>query len=181
MDRRRFLKSVGAGAAVGLASQTAAAGEDREHSMEKRDLRAAPCGLYCGVCGDYANGVCHGCRCDCGKCIGQGHADICEIVQCVNSRKLESCADCKELPCTKLIQFTFHPVWRTHLPCIENLRRRKRIGTDAWIEEREAYWKDEKNLRAWKALGEECERRATELRKANEQQGRYHRQASVVR
>lgn len=167
MDRRRFLKGMGVAAAVGLAAQAAVAREEGEHAMDKHDYRAAPCGLYCGICGDYSNDVCHGCRCDCGKCIGQGHEDGCDIAKCVNSRGLESCADCKELPCTKLIQFTVDPIWRTHLSCIENLRRRRKIGTKAWLSEQEAYWKDEKKLRAWKWLGEECARRWEEFRKAD--------------
>lgn len=138
--------------------------------VDERDYRAAPCGLYCGICGDFLRDVCHGCGCDCGKCIGKGHFDNCEIAKCVKGRKLESCADCGELPCTKLIQFTAHPIWRTHLPCIENLRRRKKIGTQAWIEEQEGYWRDDKRCRQRAWLGAECERRADEFRKADEQQ-----------
>lgn len=33
-------------------------------------LLALPCGLYCGICIDLANGECHGCGCGCGKCAG---------------------------------------------------------------------------------------------------------------
>ena len=165
MDRRGFLKGVGV-TAMGFAAHAATAKEE-EHPEGRHDYRAAPCGLYCGVCGDYTNDVCHGCRCDCGKCIGQGHEDGCDIAKCVNSRKLESCADCKELPCSRLTQFTFDPIWRTHSPCIENLRRRKKIGTDAWLKEQEAFWKDDRKRRAWDYLGAECERRMDEFRKAD--------------
>ena len=131
---------------------------------------AAPCGLYCGICADYRNDICHGCGCDCGKCIGKDHAQGCDIAKCVNGRRLESCADCKEFPCSRLIQFTVDPVWRTHSPCIENLRRQKKIGTKAWIREQEAFWQDDKRRRAWNWLGSECERRMEEFRKTDGKQ-----------
>jgi hypothetical protein len=42
---------------------------------------------------------------------------------------------------------TCDPVFLTSAPCIENLRRRKTIGTKKWVKEQEAYWADEDNLR----------------------------------
>ena len=119
---------------------------------------AAPCGLYCGICLDHMNAECHGCGCSCGQCAGKWHGERCLIAQCVHSGKLESCAQCKDLPCTRLIQFAVDPVWRTHAPCIENLRRRREIGTKAWLEEQEAHWQDESLRKAWISLYEECGR-----------------------
>jgi len=49
---------------------------------------------------------------------------------------LASCAECDDLPCTRLIQFANDPIWRTHLPVLENLRRIQRIGVEAWLDER---------------------------------------------
>lgn len=120
---------------------------------------AARCGLYCGICVDCINNECHGCGCDCGKCAGQWHDEHCAIALCVHAKGLESCAQCDELPCTQLIQFTVDPIWRTHLSCIENLHRRRRIGTEAWLREQEAYWQDERRRGRWIRLFEECSRR----------------------
>jgi hypothetical protein len=128
-----------------------------------RLVLAAPCGLYCGVCEEAG---CHGCGCECGSCSGQGHAQICGIAQCVKGKGLESCADCQDMPCTELIQFTYDPVWRTHAPCIENLRRRRMIGVQAWLQEQEAYWRDDTRRRDWRRLGEECSRRAQEFKES---------------
>ena len=119
-------------------------------------LLAAPCGLYCAICGDRAAGECHACGCNCGHCAGTGHVEICAIAQCVRQRGLESCAACADLPCTRLIQFTVDPIWRTHAACIENLRRRRQIGTDAWLREQEAYWADTGARASWDTLSAEC-------------------------
>jgi hypothetical protein len=114
---------------------------------------AAPCGLYCGICSDFDAGRCTGCT------VGEPYDESCDIIRCARGRKLETCASCPELPCTLLIQFTADPIWRTHLPCIENLRRQREIGQKAWLEEQAAYWKSEDRRRRWLSLSLECERR----------------------
>lgn len=125
--------------------------------------QAAPCGLYCGICPDNVEKhLCHGCGCACGKCTGTAHIDRCAIAKCVEGRALESCADCGDLPCTELIQFCVDPIWRTHLPVIENLRRRKKIGTERWLAAQERYWADAKRRDRWSALAAECSRRHRE-------------------
>ncbi len=162
MDRRDFLKAVGVAAVAAAHTVDATESEAKPMDASSKPSPAAPCGLYCGVCPDYTSGTCHGCKCKCGKCIGTGHASVCEIYKCVAAKDLKSCSDCGDLPCTQLIQFTVDPVWRTHTPCIENLRRQKKIGVDAWIREQEAYWKDPKRLKRWNNLGAECDRKASE-------------------
>ena len=135
-------------------------------SQDRPALLAPPCGLYCGICMDHVNGECHGCGCDCGKCAGTAHSENCAIAGCARSKGVESCAQCKELPCTRVIQFTVDPIWRTHAPCIENLRRRRQIGTDAWLREQRDYWSDERARQKWLAMYEECSRKAREPRKS---------------
>jgi hypothetical protein len=111
--------------------------------LDNRSNLAAPCGLYCGVCSDFVlDGVCHGCGCDCGQCAAGPHRRACHIYRCVTERELGSCAECDDFPCTRIIQFAYDPIWRTHLPVLENLRRIRRIGTEAWLDEQEAYWAD---------------------------------------
>lgn len=129
---------------------------------------ATPCGLYCGICMMYLDGKCHGCGCGCGNCLSKVREKQCGILQCVHSRKIESCAQCDELPCTRLIQFTVDPIWRTHAPCIENLHRRKKIGTDMWLAEQETHFQDQLNRRRWLDLFQECFRRHQEEIKSSQ-------------
>jgi hypothetical protein len=158
MNRRNFLKNAAA-AATGLAAMRALADEPRRTVMDKASL-APPCGLYCGICGDHVNGECDGCGCRCGRCAGDAHAKSCDIAKCAKGKGLETCAQCQDLPCTRVIVFTCDAVWRTHAPCIENLRRQQKIGVPAWLKEQEAYWSDEAKRKRWRALHQECSDRA---------------------
>ena len=122
---------------------------------------AAPCGLYCGSCIDYLlYKHCHGCGCNCGTCAASGHHKRCEIYRCcIEQKNLETCADCKELPCSNLIRFCYSPVWLHHLPVIENLRRQKNIGTAEWLKEQKETWSNEWYLQRWLWLQKNCESR----------------------
>jgi len=53
-----------------------------------------------------------------------------------------------------------------HLPVIENLRRRKTVGTERWLKEQKEIWKNEWYLRRWVWLQKECEER---LKKASKE------------
>lgn len=120
-------------------------------------ILAAPCGLYCGLCDSYLEGLCHGCGCEKQDCKAEWHHKHCIIFECLKKRKLSGCHECKDFPCTSIIQFTFDPVWKTHLMCIENLQRRKKIRTEAWIKEQKTFWGKNKKLRdKWIKLKKEC-------------------------
>jgi hypothetical protein len=117
----------------------------------------APCGLYCGICDDLAAGDCAGCGsdCTCGQCAACWHHAHCKIVACVRGKGYRTCAECDDLPCTRLIEFAYDPIWRSHLPVIENLRRIRKIGAEAWLAEQAAYWQDdERRLRQHYAKAE---------------------------
>ena len=171
MNRRAFLKASAAGAAAiclakcaGVAETASAAPAATGPAKAAEDV--ALCGLYCDICKSKIDGECHGCGCSCGKCAGAAHRSSCTIAKCAAERKLESCADCKDLPCTRVIQFAHDPIWRTHSVCVENLRRRKAIGTAAWLKEQEAFWKDNpKDRQRWLALYAECDKRYNEAPK----------------
>jgi hypothetical protein len=123
---------------------------------ERRKL-AAPCGLYCGNCSErLLDKTCHGCACDCGQCTAGPHRAACYIYRCVTERGLENCAECDDFPCTRIIQFAYDPIWRSHLPVLENLWRIQRIGVEAWLDEQEAYWTDQRRLNRWLRLQTEC-------------------------
>ncbi|MCR4405542.1 MAG: DUF3795 domain-containing protein [Anaerolineae bacterium] len=125
----------------------------------ERKMLAAPCGLYCGSCTELLlDDTCHGCGCECGECAAGPHHNVCAIYHCcVIEKGLETCAGCDDFPCTQLIQFAYDPIWRTHLPVLENLRRIQRIGVEAWLDEQQAYWADRKRLDRWLQLHRECE------------------------
>lgn len=127
---------------------------------EKRDL-AAPCGLYCGACIAYViSKTCHGCLCTCGNCDAQSLRKKCRIYGCCSKqRNIEDCSNCGDFPCSSLMQFCYDPVWTTHLTIIENLRRRKKLGKDKWLEEQARTWRDRKYLCRWLLLQEKCSRR----------------------
>lgn len=122
---------------------------------------AAPCGLYCGACIDYlVYKNCHGCGCNCGTCAASEHHKRCGVYKCcVEQKGHETCRECKELACSKLIQFCYNPVWLYHLSVIENLRRQKAIGTEKWLKEQKETWSIERYLQRWLWLQKECKSR----------------------
>jgi len=177
MERRDALK-VGVTSLVALAgAETAALSEQRAADAPAEDLAgkdrfAAPaCGLFCEACSEWTKGNCHGCGCDCGKCIGSSHPAQCTINNCAKRKGVASCADCSEFACTKLIMHANDPIWRTHASCLENLRRRKAIGTKAWIAEQREYYADKDNLRKQQFLEAECKQKLGKLKR----QGEYKR------
>lgn len=121
---------------------------------------AAPCGLYCGVCSTFLEGSCHGCGCDLNDCFAAKKHKVCAIYQCVRRKGFQDCSSCNDFPCTELIQFTFDPIMRTHLPVLDNLARRKEIGIEAWIKEQRKYWKENPaRFDEWVSFHQECKRK----------------------
>jgi len=127
------------------------------------------CGLYCGICTDYTDCECEGCGCTSPNTAAAWHNTHCEIALCVASRGHESCADCDELACTKLIHFAYDPIWRSHLPVIENCRRIRRIGTEAWLNEQRAYFENDRNRRVWQRLHRQCGKELQRFRAESEE------------
>ncbi len=127
---------------------------------------AAPCGIYCGTCPAYVDEKCHGiCGCSCGKCVGAVYAKQCAIAKCVFGRKMKSCADCPELPCSKLIAMTADLLYSGHRGGIENLRRRKKIGDEVWLAEQKELWSDPKRRDLQVKLIRETWQKAAEYQK----------------
>lgn len=156
LNRRALVRAAGA-AVAGLAIGATA---DGGSTTEERSLLAPPCGLYCGSCDDFVHEICHGCGCRCGHCNGNAQASGCVIRQCADRRGVEHCGLCAELPCTALIAFCHDPIWFSHGVAIENLRRRARIGTAAWLAEQADYWSDPDRMRRMLFLLAECKERA---------------------
>jgi len=124
---------------------------------EGRFKLAAPCGLYCGVCSNYVDGMCHGCGCTANDCFAGKKHVICSIYKCTLEKSIEDCSLCRDFPCTKLIQFVYDPIMKTHSPAINNLERRRKIGVEAWLKEQEDYWKNNVDkFKEWIQFHEEC-------------------------
>lgn len=126
---------------------------------------ATPCGLYCGVCSTFLEGVCHGCGCQAEDCLAAKKHRVCFIYRCVLEKGFQDCSSCDDFPCTKLIQFAFDPVMRTHLPVLDNLARRRKIGIEAWIKEQQTYWKDNQvKFDEWISFHQECKRKRRQIK-----------------
>jgi len=127
---------------------------------------AASCGLYCGVCSTFLEGSCHGCGCEANDCFAAKKHEVCTIFKCVREKGFQDCSLCNDLPCTELIQFAFDPIMRTHLPVIDNLARRRKIGIKAWIKEQQKYWKENQTrFDEWILFHQECKRKRKEASK----------------
>jgi hypothetical protein len=95
---------------------------------------AGCCGDFCGKCPDYPD--------QCAGCIPTDHMD-CYFVKCCVERSLEHCGFCGDFPCKRLRDFVpddrpgcapgYH---------IEELRRRKTVGTETWLGTQREKWKD---------------------------------------
>jgi hypothetical protein len=131
--------------------------------MSKDLMLVAPCGLYCGVCSTLHEEACHGCGCDADDCFAAKKHRVCTIYQCVRERGLQDCSFCDEVPCTTLIQFTFDPIMKTHLPVLNNLARRQKIGMEAWVKEQQKYWKENPaRFDKWISFHGRCKRKRRE-------------------
>ena len=129
----------------------------------------APCGLYCGSCVDYVEYKrCHGCNCTCGTCASLKHHELCDIYKCCVEKNIDTCQGCDDLPCSKLIQFCYSPIWTHHFPVIENLRRQKAVGTEKWLKEQREIWSSEWYLKRWLWLQKECEKKLQRFQKEAE-------------
>lgn len=108
------------------------------------------CGLYCGACSsmllsekeagdqrlaklklDYEDSACAGCA-------GGANPD-CEFILCNQEHGSECCALCPEFPCQQITKFS-QDEWAHHIDVIDNLKRIKEIGVDAWLKEQREKW-----------------------------------------
>jgi hypothetical protein len=99
-------------------------------------LELPPRGALCEICKDYKK------RCD--GCIEtEGNPwflrrftklKVCPIYACVAKKKIEHCAECKEFPCKKFLDW-YNPTigfFRSALARTGSLFLRRKIGTERW-------------------------------------------------
>ncbi|MBW2599502.1 MAG: DUF3795 domain-containing protein [Deltaproteobacteria bacterium] len=120
--------------------------------MEDKKKLAAPCGLYCGVCGILMahrdNNVkfkerlapvygvnpedirCEGCLSD----DVFFYCKVCPIKDCVGQKGIEGCHQCDEFPCRIIEDFPI-PVGKKVI--LRSIPAWRKLGTEKWIEEEE--------------------------------------------
>jgi hypothetical protein len=123
----------------------------------KPDWDVSICGLNCAQCDMYQAGHgdeklrneivewfekerneivkseqirCEGCR---GSLDAHWSSD-CKMMSCANKKGLEYCFQCGDFPCKMLTDFASDGISH-HKRTVENLKRMKEIGIDAWIAE----------------------------------------------
>jgi hypothetical protein len=104
---------------------------------------AAPCGLYCGTC-ECLGVNCQGCGHQMGKPFwaAQFNMEICPLYDCsANKKEIEHCGMCNDLPCEIFISLrdpslSDEEFEKSLAERQENLRRRKQVGTEKWLEEK---------------------------------------------
>ncbi|MBI4831072.1 MAG: DUF3795 domain-containing protein [Candidatus Lindowbacteria bacterium] len=109
---------------------------------------AAPCGLYCGVCGFYRayktdnqklkeklgsfygiepkDIVCEGCLSD----VVFGFCRACAVRACALEKNIEGCFECAEFPCVHIENYPFD-VAKKYI--MSGTKRRREFGTEKWI------------------------------------------------
>ena len=120
--------------------------------MENKEKLAAPCGLYCGVCGVYIahrdNNIkfkerlatVYGVSVDHVKCDGCLSDELfvycktCPIRSCTIEKGIEGCHQCNDFPCTLIEDFSFPVEKKVMLRAIPS---RRELGTERWMEEEE--------------------------------------------
>ncbi len=110
--------------------------------MKKDSLLAAPCGIYCGECPELGK-QCEGCGHIEGKPFWAAsfNVEVCPLYVCpVTEKKLEHCGQCETFPCDTFLSMRDPSM--TDAQFEESLsrrqaalRRRKEVGTEAWMEE----------------------------------------------
>jgi hypothetical protein len=101
---------------------------------DKDDHKAGCCGDYCGKCPNYTV--------ECAGCVPEDHTD-CHFVKCCLDKGIEHCGLCGDFPCRKIKEFV--PDDRPGCPAgyhIEELYRRKGLGTPAWLEAQRRKWEE---------------------------------------
>jgi hypothetical protein len=109
------------------------------------DKHYAPgCGIYCGTC-EHLGKICRGCGYVEGKPFWTAELkmELCPLYDCcMHKKRLEHCGECTELPCELFRNFhdpalTPQEAQKAVIERQESLLKRKEIGTERWLEEKE--------------------------------------------
>lgn len=100
--------------------------------MEAEVWDISVCGLNCARCDLYHSGKC-------GKCRGSlkvHWSPDCRFLPCAREKGHRYCLECDAFPCEKLEEFASDG-YAHHKQTVENMKRMKQIGIEAWIKEQE--------------------------------------------
>jgi hypothetical protein len=105
------------------------------------DVNLAPvCGLYCGNC-EYLEVQCRGCGYEQGKPFWTKGIEVCQLYDCcVNTKHLEHCGMCNDLPCGMFLSLrdpslSDEEFEKSLVERRESLKKRSLIGTEQWLKE----------------------------------------------
>jgi predicted RNA-binding Zn-ribbon protein involved in translation (DUF1610 family) len=116
----------------------------------------AKCGLYCPSCRAYIttqedpskldvmarrfNRTAEDYLCDgCGSDRVSYYCRNCDMKTCANAKGFQSCSECDEMPCDKII--SFQNTGAPHrLEVVDSLKLRRECGSDRWQEEQESVY-----------------------------------------
>ncbi|MDD5339397.1 MAG: DUF3795 domain-containing protein [Dehalococcoidales bacterium] len=111
------------------------------------EILIAPCGMNCGVCGNYLamkndlkkNGVyksyCPGCRPR-----GKNCAFMKKNCELVGEGKVQFCFECPDFPCLRLKHLDKRYSTKYHMSMIENLNFIKENGMEKFLEKETKKW-----------------------------------------
>ncbi len=96
------------------------------------------CGLFCGTCPSFADGIC-------GGCLSGRVSETCAVCRhgfrdCAREHGIVRCSECGDFPCEMLERFRDAHIVdgiSHHERILEYVRRQKEIGVAAWVREQE--------------------------------------------
>ncbi|MCW4016864.1 MAG: DUF3795 domain-containing protein [Candidatus Bathyarchaeota archaeon] len=105
---------------------------------------AAVCGLFCGTC-EHLNTKCRGCGHQKGKPFWTSmmNVEYCPLYNCcVNTKHLEHCGVCNELPCDTFLALrdpalSDEEAKKALVLRQNDLTKRKEVGTEKWLKDKE--------------------------------------------
>jgi len=106
-----------------------------------KEWSIAVCGLNCAKCDIYSASHgnekikpehvrCEGCR----GSLDTHWSSECKMMLCARKRGFQYCFQCEDFPCTSVNEFSSDGISH-HKRTIENSKRMKEIGIEAWIKE----------------------------------------------
>lgn len=104
----------------------------KEHPVKEYPTIAC-CGLDCGLCPTYYTegpSRCPGC---CGQNFFNKHPSCSIITCCVKEHSFETCAECKDFPCSKIDKWDKMDSFISHRVSLSNLRLIKKRGLDKFL------------------------------------------------